>query len=202
MDKIVVFEGLDGAGKSLHSMMLSTSLEDMNIANSLLSFPGRLKGTIGEHIYKLHHEPHQFGVENIDPLCMQALHIAAHFDCINTLIAPRLAKGDVIILDRYWWSAYVYGTMSQVDAGALSLLIEAEKSLWCRLGRPLVFLLESSIPRKETNFDWKLASDLYRITYMKDNTLKNTHVIDTDSHIDINATAILDCTLKYLGNGD
>jgi thymidylate kinase len=78
--KLFVFEGPDGVGKTTLSKAFSDHLNATGIQCDYLSFPGRETGSLGRHIYELHHDPDRFGIRAVDPASLQLLHIAAHID--------------------------------------------------------------------------------------------------------------------------
>lgn len=128
--QLIVFEGPDGIGKS---SLLNEVREQLAGSISMVkevSFPGKTLGSLGAIVYGLHHEPSRFGVAKINPIALQTLHIAAHMDSIETTILPALERGAVVLLDRFWWSTWVYGMAANVDQAALELLVRAEQVVW------------------------------------------------------------------------
>jgi thymidylate kinase len=109
-----------------------------------VSFPGNTHESLGGLVYSLHHEPSRFGIAKINPIALQALHIAAHLDSIENTILPALASGDIVLLDRFWWSTWVYGMATNVDQTALELLVQAEQAVWKGRIPDAVFLLTRS----------------------------------------------------------
>ena len=106
LPQFVVFEGVDGSGKT--SLFKSLVKYFQMISNKLplyaASFPGSSPGTLGEWVYRLHHNEATDGPapEDIAPPALQMLHVAAHIDTILTRITPILTSKGFVILDRYW----------------------------------------------------------------------------------------------------
>lgn len=144
--KLIVFEGRDSVGKSTLIRHLRELLEQKQIPKEILSFPGDRPGTIGKLVYELHHTPGKFGIEHISPIGLQALHIAAHLDAIHDKILPTIESGTWVVLDRFWWSTWVYGRAARIDSRALDSLISAEKLLWGRVIPSVVFLIQRTEP--------------------------------------------------------
>jgi thymidylate kinase len=141
----VVFEGVDGTGKTTFAEALARYYQIQFPEARLLatSFPGSAPGTLGELVYKLHHG-HLEGApkpRSIAGPALQLLHVAAHVDAIVRTIAPMLAAGDHVILDRYWWSTYAYVRRS-VTVETAWRLIGAESPFWVGLPTPIVVYLE------------------------------------------------------------
>lgn len=157
MGKLFVFEGPDGVGKTttVHAVLNELSLSGNDCES--LSFPGNAPGSIGQHIYKIHHEPEKFGIASISPLSLQLLHIAAHIDAIENRILPQLKNQD-LLLDRFWWSTWVYGLAAGIPIKSLELALNIEKEAWKETTPTCVFLL-SRDGNKNTQLQ-KLYQDL------------------------------------------
>ena len=128
--QLVAFEGIDGAGKTKISKAVAERLAQNGRNVFWHSFPGRDQGSVGELVYRLHHDAASLKIERITASSMQALHVAAHLDAIEAVIIPALRSGRTIILDRYWWSTLAYGLGSGVPEGFLRALIRVEMETW------------------------------------------------------------------------
>ncbi len=120
--KLFVIEGPDGAGKSSVTRHLVDRLRLTDIPAATYAFPGNEPGTLGRLVHDLHHDPTRHGVNSVDRASMQLLHAAAHIDGIKRSIRPALERGEVVIMDRFWWSTIVYGKQFGVDSSTLDLL--------------------------------------------------------------------------------
>jgi thymidylate kinase len=162
--KLIVFEGPDAVGKSTLIQYLRILLKEDQCPNEILSFPGDRPGTIGKLVYDLHHAPGKFGIEHISPIGLQALHIAAHLDAITHTILPAINSGTWVVLDRFWWSTWVYGRAAAIDPRVLDSLIYAEKLLWGQFTPTVVFLIQRAKPfgDKPAGDEFAILSDLYR----------------------------------------
>ena len=138
--KLVVFEGPDGVGKSTLSALAAERLRAVGNPCELMTFPGREPGTLGRLVYDLHHTPAMRGVQTLTPTSKQALHIAAHLDAIERRIRPLLESGIHVLLDRFWWSTWVYGAVAGMDRQLLRRLIDVERAFWGDL-QPAVAIL-------------------------------------------------------------
>lgn len=140
--KLFFFEGPDGIGKSTLVQNTGDFLRTSNIPFISLSSPGKTEGTIGHLVDRVHHSPVEFHIKAITPLALQALHVAAHLDSIETTIKPALAEGTTVLLDRTWWSTLVYGRVAEVNEAVLGKLIEAEELCWGEVTPAVVFLIQ------------------------------------------------------------
>ena len=61
-EALIVFEGPDAAGKSTLIQYLRILLNQQQLPNEILPFPGDRPGTIGKLVYELHHAPRNFGI--------------------------------------------------------------------------------------------------------------------------------------------
>ncbi len=162
--KLIVFEGPDAVGKSTLVQYLRILLKQERLSNEILSFPGDRPGTIGKLVYDLHHAPGKFGIEQISSIGLQALHIAAHLDAITQTILPALNSGTWVVLDRFWWSTWVYGRAAGIDPQILDSLIYAEKLLWGQFTPSVVFLIQrtKALGDKPAGGEFAVLTDLYR----------------------------------------
>ena len=150
---VIVFEGVDAAGKSSVCDRYVKLLKSRGETAKLLSFPGKVPRTLGSLIYGLYHNPPMHGVDHLTQTSLQALHIAAHLDAIETVIVPNLEAGETIVLDRYWWSTWVYGVVDGAAPNVLEALIEAERRAWGRWQPTLVFHVVRSTPLRDEPID-------------------------------------------------
>jgi thymidylate kinase len=129
----------------------------------LLSFPGKEEGTVGKLVYDLHSDPARFDVTGLTAASLQALHIAAHLDAIERRIIPAIKANRTVVLDRFWWSTYVYGITSNVDRKILEAMIETEKVAWGTEKPSILFLVDRSQPlRPEPPEFWAKCREMYR----------------------------------------
>lgn len=142
---VFAFEGPDGVGKTtLISAVEKRLRQTLERDVTVLSFPGRTPGTLGSHVYEVHHRPSQHGIQSLVADSLQLLHIAAHIDTIESAIRPQVEAGNIVLLDRYWWSTWVYGRLNGVPANALKRMIGLEHLYWRNLLPHAIFLVKRS----------------------------------------------------------
>lgn len=141
MAGLFVFEGPDGVGKSTVVEAARQRLLLLGVDCIADSFPGRRPGTLGALVYDLHHDSKKLGVDTIAEPSLQMLHVAAHVDSIQQRIGPLIAQGGTILLDRYWWSTWVYGKVGGVPEGQLKAMLAVEQIAWNGLVPSVLFLL-------------------------------------------------------------
>lgn len=160
--RLVVLEGPDGVGKTTLADQLVDKLKRTGVDAQGLSFPGLVVGTLGELVYRVHHDPTQLGVTKaIHPAAVQMLHIAAHVDAIESTIRPALGAGRWVVLDRYWWSTWVYGRAAGVSQRSLDRMIDVEATHWNDDRPDPVFLItrtKSQVSRQLTSLYETLAT--------------------------------------------
>ena len=160
--KLIVFEGPDGVGKTTLANAATQMMRDSGQRCRLMSFPGREDGTLGQLVYRLHHDSKAVGVDAISETARQALHVAAHIDALERSILPALASGEHVILDRFWWSTLVYGRVGGIAEQTLKALIAPELRLWS--DQPITLFLvdrETPINREEDPAVWKKLRKQY-----------------------------------------
>ena len=139
--RLIVFEGPDGVGKSTLCELLAAELQRTERPCELFSFPGRDPGTLGRLVYEVHHDPTAHSVTGLTEASKQLLHVAAHIDSIESRIMPALQQGKWVILDRFWWSTWVYGKIGGVDERLLEAMIVVERLRWSDFLPDVVFLV-------------------------------------------------------------
>jgi dTMP kinase len=96
----ITFEGIDGAGKSTHIAGLAEAFRSQGRTVELTREPG---GTpLAEKLRELVlNDP-------MDPLCEALLMFAARRDHLQQVIEPALARGDVVLCDRFTDATFAY----------------------------------------------------------------------------------------------
>jgi thymidylate kinase len=144
--KLYVFEGPDGVGKSTLADWFAEHLRESGSRCILLSFPGKEKGTLGKHVYELHHDLARFEIHTLAPASLQLLHVAAHIDAIENRIKPLLGEGTTVVLDRFWWSTFVYGLVGGASRAVLDRMVALERAVWDPVQPDELFLITRSEP--------------------------------------------------------
>ena len=101
MSLFIVFEGIDGSGKTTQAELLAEKLTSIQQSNIIIREPG---GTpLGESIRKeLKSNP------NLDPITQLFLFSACRTELIKDVINPNLEEGHIVICDRYIFSTIAY----------------------------------------------------------------------------------------------
>lgn len=99
---LVVFEGAEGVGKSTQVDILLRRLKDAGIAAVSFREPG---GTpVGDQIREILLHPGNV----IAPVAEALLFMASRAELCDREIAPAIAEGKVVVLDRFFLSTYAY----------------------------------------------------------------------------------------------
>jgi thymidylate kinase len=178
--KLIVFEGPDGVGKTTISREIAKYLNEHGEKCELMTFPGKEPGTIGNLVYDIHHNPSTYGIESLAPISKQALHIVAHLDAIERRISPSLKEGQHVLLDRFWWSTWVYGVVSGIDRRILKSMINLELAQWNGLKPAAAILLRRTAPidRDDAPGYWKLLGQQYDVLARKERQQYPVFTID------------------------
>jgi dTMP kinase len=163
--KLIVFEGPDGIGKSHLAAETCGWLRSISVDALQVSFPGNADNTLGQLVYDVHHYySDRFHIPALNPLSLQVLHVAAHIDEIDRVVRPAIEHGTWVILNRFWWSTWVYGMRDSVNQECLELIIETERLYWNDLLPSAIFLVrrEEAIRREHSQETFDRLSSLYR----------------------------------------
>jgi len=143
---LFVFEGTDGVGKTTLSKWFAETLRSRGPRPVIWSsFPGNEKGSVGNLVYRLHHNPANLEVGAIHPISLQLFHVAAHIDAIESRFAKCIRDGATVVLDRFWWSTWVYGRFDGGDTVTLDRMIALEKRTWGKIKPAKIFLVTRHI---------------------------------------------------------
>lgn len=100
--RLVVFEGVEGAGKTTQLERLALRLGRHGVTVQMLREPG---GTaVGDEIRALLLRPGAF----IPPRAEALLFMASRAALMDEQVRPALARGEVVLLDRFFLSTYAY----------------------------------------------------------------------------------------------
>lgn len=114
--RFIVFEGIEGSGKTTQKDLLAEWLESRGIAHVVTREPG---GTaLGEGVRRLllHGDPVASRPELL-------LYLAARAQLVTHVVAPALEAGRVVVTDRYEMSTFAYqGAGRGLDLGRVRML--------------------------------------------------------------------------------
>lgn len=111
----ISFEGIDGAGKSSHIDTLAQAFRAQGRAITLTREPGGTPLAEKLRALVLH--------EAMDPLTEALLIFAARRDHIEQVIRPALARGEVVLCDRFTDASFAYqGSGRGFDLAVLATL--------------------------------------------------------------------------------
>ena len=96
----ISFEGIDGAGKSTHIEGLAAAFKAQGRQVTLTREPGGTPLAEKLRALVLH--------DAMDPLTEALLVFAARRDHLNQVIEPALARGDVVLCDRFTDATFAY----------------------------------------------------------------------------------------------
>ncbi|MGD6639300.1 dTMP kinase, partial [Xanthomonas citri pv. citri] len=111
----ITFEGIDGAGKSSHIEAVAEVLRLAGCTVTVTREPGGTKLAEALRALLLH--------EAMDALTESLVVFAGRRDHLRTVIAPALARGEVVLCDRFTDATFAYqGAGRGFDRGVLSQL--------------------------------------------------------------------------------
>lgn len=186
LGQLFVFEGPDDVGKTTLASKLAEHLLSLGRQNQVLSFPGREVGTLSEVVYRFYHEPREFGVSDVTPTAMQVMVTAAHIEVIEARLRPLIRAGIDIVLDRYWWSTWVYATLEKVPQHTRNLLLQLEMQSWEGITPSMVFLILRDKPllKQQSPQRWTNTLALYREIFESQQTKVPLKLIKNEGTLD------------------
>jgi dTMP kinase len=110
---LLAFEGLDQSGKQTQAERLRDRLVDLGRLVRLLSFPA-YDTAIGTEIERALRGAREYGAD-----VMQLLYVANRYEW-KPRIEEELARGTVVVCDRYLASSVAYGEAQGLDAAWLT----------------------------------------------------------------------------------
>lgn len=192
---IYIFEGIDHVGKITiieklkEEIVKTTKYECANIA-----FPGNVPRTLGSLVYDIHHYQHKYFDIPINETSLQLLHIAAHIDLIEHNIIKNLrGSNSIVLLDRFWWSTYVYGLAGGLKKKTIKTILAPELRYWKDLNIKQIFLLE----REERERDYEMEKETVILKKYKElvENEPNGRIIDNNGSIEETVTKIYNIIL-------
>ncbi len=100
--KFITFEGSEGCGKSTQSKMLFDYLKAKGLKVTYLREPGGVKAS--ERIREILLDPKS----RISPAAETLLYMAARAQVVEEIIKPALARGRIVVCDRFLDSTIAY----------------------------------------------------------------------------------------------
>jgi dTMP kinase len=100
--RLIVFEGGEGSGKTTQLRRLSSVLSQRDVVHLCVREPG---GTLlGSEVRRLLLDP----ASDVDPRAEALLFMASRAQLVAREIGPALARGETVLLDRFFLSTYAY----------------------------------------------------------------------------------------------
>ncbi|AHX11468.1 thymidylate kinase [Neorickettsia helminthoeca str. Oregon] len=148
----IVFEGVDGAGKSTQMRRLEDFLRNRGFPCICTREPGGTPSAEKFRSVILHDS-------TLDPLSRLLLIIAARIEHCNKVIFPALERGKVVICDRFIYSTLAYqGYGEGIDP---QMILDLHKMLGCIIDVDLTILLAPPRKRRVGRDNFERMSEDY-----------------------------------------
>ncbi len=148
--RFLSFEGVDGSGKSTQARLLADALRKVGHAVTLTREPGGSPGAEEIRRLVLEGAPSRWSPET-----EILLFTAARRDHLEKTIRPALARGDVVITDRFADSTRMYQGISRGD---LAVVVDQLHDLMIGVEPDLTFLIDMA-PKKALERSLKRLAD-------------------------------------------
>lgn len=163
---LVVFEGLDAAGKTTQAEYFRAHGINLTVQHQPSGAPG-----IGREIYALT-ENHR---EDLSTIARQFLHLACHAQHYEDVIIPALVNGESVVMDRNWWSTVAYGYFDGGVANHLSPEEWADIAKISTSGITVDVLFYFAHPYQDDPHNTQALIEGYR--YLNENWLDGVHAV-------------------------
>jgi len=107
--KFIVFEGIDGSGKSTQTKLLKKYLEEQGFLVTLTKEPTN-NSSVSQKIRRILNKEVIAGAKEL-----QELFIQDRKEHLEKVVIPSLKEGKIVISDRYYFSTIVYGESGRVS---------------------------------------------------------------------------------------
>ena len=152
----IVFEGVEGSGKSTHVRLLSERLLAAGVPHRVTREPGgtasaeRIRNVVLDRALE------------IGPVAELLLILAARAEFVRDVVEPALARGEIVLADRYEMSTYAYQGIAR--GLGLDRVRQLNEVATGGLKPDAIMLLEiqsaAGLARKETEADRMESEDL------------------------------------------
>ena len=133
----ISFEGIDGSGKSTQARMLAEAMRARGLDVTLTREPGGSPGAEEIRRLVLTGDPDRWSPET-----EILLFTAARRDHLERTIRPALARGDVVISDRFADSTRMYQGIARVDGSPLRAMVDDLHARVIGVEPDLTFLID------------------------------------------------------------
>lgn len=186
---IYVFEGIDNVGKTTIIQKLKEKIyESMQCECSIVAFPGNQPRTLGSLVYDIHHNQTKYFDLPLNNTSLQLLHIASHIDLIQSKLKKMSSEQCIVLLDRYWWSTYVYGIANGVESNIIQAILLPELILWKDINVKKIFLLERE--KRERDYEEVKDREIIKLYRELANEELKSVLINNDGRIEESVSKI------------
>lgn len=180
---IYVFEGIDNVGKSTIIQKLKEKMDESKKLDCVnMAFPGNEPRSLGNLVYDIHHHQEKYFDCSLSEISLQLLHVASHIDLIQRRLLKMNNSQNIVLLDRFWWSTYVYGLAGELEKDTIRAIIAPELKYWKQLNIKKIFLIE----RENRERDYGIEKDKRIVNIYRElaNEESNCVILNNDGSIE------------------
>jgi len=186
MGKLIILEGPDGVEKASISEDIAKHLTNRGYPCERMTSPSKGPGVASQLVYEHHYTPSKYKAGGVGTTSKQVPHDLAHLSVIDYCILPALQSGRSIVLDRFWWSTWVYGIASGVERNFLESLIDLERKQWQSVTPAVVLLLRWQPPaQQDSDYEyWETLSHEYDVLAEKEQSCYPVFPINREASLE------------------
>ena len=205
---LIIFEGVEGCGKSYQSQKLKKNLIKKGIDLTLTREPGGTRSAESIRRLILKDYFNKGNNEKFDKYTDTLLYLAARNEHIKNKIKPALLKKKVVICDRFIDSTIAYQVFGKkID---LNFIKNINKKILCGIKPNIVFILKVSqkssrkrLKKRKNKNRYDNFSKSFYVNAQKSfikiaKNKKNYYLLDSSSNDNKLEKKIFDITKKYL----
>lgn len=178
-----VFEGPSGVGKTTFSTMAEEYLNQNGYkAKRLKTSYTSKEHSLARHIDSILEQPEKYDISSINGISRYMLQTSRDIDVIKKMIRPLLDEGYILLLDRYWWSTYVFGKVDGFDEDLLNPIADIYKAYSKNREPKIIFNIERNSSLKPGVEHWDKFTSAYN--YLVQRECKHYNIVNIDNNHD------------------
>ncbi len=176
MSILIIIEGPDQLARNAVACALTKQIATKR---ALVLSPG-LPTSASQFSDRSSRESHLELNNAMSPAACYAVNISASIDFLDRVIRPALKEGQIVVVDRYWWSDYLSAKAHGIAPALLDALRSAAQVAWDSIKPSVLFLFRPADNQSTELSD--VAFQEYEILARQHSTIKVNLVPPSKTH--------------------